>query len=146
MTRTGNSCEEKQMKSILLYTQGYWQKRETQIRMSQGNFHRDFCFSSVKLIFLYSLCWLSGRTDYFQSSPENCTVLHCFVKGPLPSGDYRTNTSPFFPLGMCVVRLKQHITITNTQLFIFQYIFPQIFLFFLKFLCQRVLQTGKLGK
>lgn len=78
---------------------------KTQTRMPEGNFHKNFWFSSVKLAFLYALCCLSERADCFQSSPGNSTFPSCFLKESL----YRNNTPPFFPLGMHVTRLKRQI-------------------------------------
>lgn len=83
----------------------------------------------MKLIFLYSLCCLSERTDYFQSSPEHSTFLNCFLKEPLPSVDYRNNVS-FLPPWSCVQDQAEDFCYKYSAVYFSAYFSPHLSLLF----------------
>lgn len=93
---------------------------KAQTRTREGTFHKDLCFSSVKLNLPVSPVLSVGEDRLL---PEQSRKFHfsglLFEGASLPSVEYRNNASPFFLLETHVTRLKQKIAVTDIQLFTF---------------------------
>lgn len=133
--------------SFILSSMFFVVEMTAQIRIPRGNFHRAFCFNSVKIIFLCSMSCQIGQTPFPEQFRKfDFSELMC--KGTSPfCGAQKKHIS--FPLPWnAVTRLKQQIAVTNIQLVTSQHVFPWFFSAFWNyfFLCQGVLQTDSLRK
>lgn len=109
----------------------------TQTRMPGGNFHRAFCFNSVKMIFLCSMSCLSDRTDSTCRTVQKIALFWIALWTDLSLLWNTKKHISFLPPWNAVTRLKQQIAVTNIQLVTSRYIFSRYFSTFWIFFCAK---------